>query len=75
MPFSARQIRVALVREGFEELRQHGSHLILWRMDLDGRIRRVVIPMHRGDLKPGTLREILREAGLTEDDVRRLLRG
>ena len=75
MPFTARQLRTALGRAGFEELRQHGSHLILRRLDRDGRIRRLTIPIHRGDVKAGTLHDILREAGMTEDELRRLLRS
>jgi hypothetical protein len=31
--------------------------------------------MHSGEIPPGTFRAILREAGLTEADLRRLLRG
>ncbi|MFI5255450.1 MAG: type II toxin-antitoxin system HicA family toxin, partial [Candidatus Limnocylindrales bacterium] len=75
MPFTARQLRTALGRAGFLELRQHGSHLILRRHERDGRIRRLTIPIHHGDVKAGTLEDILREAGMTEDDLRRLLRG
>jgi predicted RNA binding protein YcfA (HicA-like mRNA interferase family) len=29
--------------------------------------------MHRGDLKPGTLNGILKQAGMTADDLRELL--
>jgi predicted RNA binding protein YcfA (HicA-like mRNA interferase family) len=75
MPWSAREVRTALLRAGFAELRQGGSHLQLRRIDLDGTLRHVTLPMHRGDLKPGTLHDVLREAGMTEDDLRRLLRG
>jgi predicted RNA binding protein YcfA (HicA-like mRNA interferase family) len=75
MPWSAREVRIALVRAGFIELRQRGSHLQLRRIELDGTLRNVTLPMHRGDLKPGTLHDVLREASLTEEDLRRLLRG
>jgi predicted RNA binding protein YcfA (HicA-like mRNA interferase family) len=33
----------------------------------------VAVPFHRGDLKTGTLNRILEQAGLTADDLRRLL--
>ena len=35
----------------------------------------VTLPMHPGDVPPGTVRAILREAGLTKADLRRLLEG
>jgi len=39
-----------LLRSGFEELRQKGSHRIFGKEN-----RRAIVPMHSGDLKPGTL--------------------
>jgi len=75
VPWSAREVRTALLRAGFIELRQRGSHLRLLRTEFDGGERRVTLPMHRGDLKPGTRHGVLRETGMTEDDLRRLLRG
>jgi mRNA interferase HicA len=41
-----------------------GSHL---KVILRG--RRTVIPMHAGDLKPGTLHAILRQLGLRSEDL------
>lgn len=41
-----------------------GSHL---KVVLNG--RRSVIPMHSGDLKPGTLHAILQQLGLGKDDL------
>jgi predicted RNA binding protein YcfA (HicA-like mRNA interferase family) len=49
----------ALKRLGFVELRQTGSHLILRK---EGRT--VVVPQHK-PLKPGTLKGIVEQAGLT----------
>ncbi len=49
----------ALRRLGFAELRQAGSHRILRK---DGRT--VVVPMHR-PIKPGTLKGLIEQAGLT----------
>jgi predicted RNA binding protein YcfA (HicA-like mRNA interferase family) len=68
-------LRRALLRAGFVEGGQRGSHLRFERLDDGGKLRRVVLPMHGGDLPLGTLRAILKAARLTEDDVRRLLRG
>jgi predicted RNA binding protein YcfA (HicA-like mRNA interferase family) len=66
---------MALVRAGFAALRQRGSHLQLERVEPSGGRRRVTPSMHSGDVPPGTLRAILRESGLTEADLRRLLGG
>ena len=49
----------ALRRLGFADLRQTGSHRILRK---DGRT--VVVPMHR-PIKPGTLKGLIEQAGLT----------
>jgi len=49
----------ALKRLGFIELRQTGSHLILRKES-----RSVVVPQHK-PLKPGTLKGIIEQAGLT----------
>ncbi|HEY5275942.1 MAG TPA: type II toxin-antitoxin system HicA family toxin [Coriobacteriia bacterium] len=73
MPWTARELRTALLRAGFVELRQRGSHMRLQRVELDGERRHLTLPMHSGDVPPGTLRAILREAGLSEADLRRLL--
>ncbi len=49
----------ALKRLGFVPLRQTGSHLIL-RKDS----RTIVVPQHK-PLKPGTLKGVIAQAGLT----------
>jgi predicted RNA binding protein YcfA (HicA-like mRNA interferase family) len=49
----------ALRRFGFEERRQTGSHAILRK-----EIRTVVVPMHK-PIKPGTLRGLIEQAGVT----------
>jgi predicted RNA binding protein YcfA (HicA-like mRNA interferase family) len=60
-----------LERSGFHLLRKSkGSH---WQFaHPDG--RRTTIPVHAGtDIGPGLLRKILRDIGMTPDEVRRLL--
>jgi predicted RNA binding protein YcfA (HicA-like mRNA interferase family) len=52
----------ALKRLGFVPLRQTGSHLILRKNS-----RTVVVPQHK-PLKPGTLKGIIEQAGLTLDE-------
>lgn len=52
----------ALRRLGFEERRQSGSHLIMRRAG-----RTVVVPMHK-PIKPGTLKGLIEQAGVTLED-------
>ncbi|MGH9090440.1 MAG: type II toxin-antitoxin system HicA family toxin [Acidimicrobiales bacterium] len=49
----------ALAKVGFVQVSQRGSHV-----KLRGGGRTVIVPMHR-ELATGTLRSILRQAGLT----------
>jgi predicted RNA binding protein YcfA (HicA-like mRNA interferase family) len=48
-----------------------GSHHYLRHSDRPGLL--ITVPVHTRDLKRGTLRAILRQAGLTPDDLRSLL--
>ena len=41
-----------------------GSHLKVRLND-----RTTVIPMHPGDMRPGTLRKVLKDLGLTANDL------
>lgn len=56
----------ALERLGFEQVRQRGSHVILRKRILEGSIG-CVVPLHK-QLAVGTLRGILRQAGVTPDE-------
>jgi len=58
----------ALQTGGFEQISQRGSHVKL--RNAEGRT--VIVPMHR-ELAPGTLRSILRQAGLSVDEFAALL--
>ena len=60
----------ALQRAGFTIDRQKGSHVTLIR---DEPRARVTVPNHRKDLKRGTLRAIIRQAGLSVDEFIALL--
>lgn len=66
---SGRQVRTALERIGFIFRRQTGSHMVLRR---DQRYARVIAPDHN-TLRVGTLRKIVHEAGITVDELLRLL--
>ena len=54
----------ALRRLGYEERRQTGSHVILRKSG-----RTVVVPMHR-PIKPGTLRGLIEQAGVSLEAFR-----
>ena len=59
-----------LSKLGFKPIRQRGSHVIL--MNEQG--VRIVVPVHPGrKIKPGLIRIILTEAGLTREKYLKLL--
>ena len=60
----------ALERAGFVFDRQKGSHMVYYHPETS---HSVVVPRHR-TIKMGTLREILREANLSREEFRKLLR-
>lgn len=66
---SGREVRAALERAGFVFRRQRGSHMILRR---DESHSRVVVPDHK-QIRLGTLRRIVGDAGLTVEEFVRLL--
>jgi predicted RNA binding protein YcfA (HicA-like mRNA interferase family) len=68
---SADQVVRALERAGFSVHRIKGSHHHLRHPDRPQ--ARPVVPMHRGDLPPGTLRAIIRQAGLSVTEFLDLL--
>ncbi len=69
---NARRVIAALRKGGFIVDRIRGSHYILARPDDPSRA--VTVPFHGSkDLKPGTLRNIIRQAGLTIEAFRELL--
>lgn len=65
---SGREVIKALVRAGFQQVAQRGSHVKLRHHSG----RRVIVPLHE-ELAPGTLRSILKQAGLTVEEFRELL--
>jgi predicted RNA binding protein YcfA (HicA-like mRNA interferase family) len=65
-----REIVVALKRDGFLEHHQKGSHLFLWH---PMKLKMTTVPMHAKDLKRPLLKEILKQASLSEDEFRGLL--
>jgi predicted RNA binding protein YcfA (HicA-like mRNA interferase family) len=67
---SGRQAVAALGKLGYEKDRQKGSHIVLRQIAEPH--RRLTIPDHR-ELAKGTLRAILREAGVSVDQFKAAL--
>ncbi len=69
-PIDPRRLIKLLSKLGFKPIRQRGSHVIL--MNKQG--VRIVVPVHPGkEIKPGLIRIILTEAGLTREKYFKLL--
>ncbi len=66
---SGAEIVRALQKLGFTVRRRHGSHIILRR---DDPFAQTVVPDHR-QIDRGTLRAILRQTGVTTDELIKLL--
>lgn len=65
---TAEQVLGILRRHGFTPARRSGSHIVLKHSDG----RRATVPLHKGrDLGKGLLRQIMRDAGLSADDLTR----
>lgn len=63
---TAQEILAVLQRQGFAPVRQSGSHVVLKHPDG----RRTTVPLHKGrDLGRGLLRQIMRDANLTVEDL------
>ena len=69
---SARDVIRVAERLGFTFDRQKGSHAVYIR---GSDHRRLVIPVHKGrDLKPGTLRGLIADMGISVDQFVEMLR-
>ncbi len=69
-PLPYREVRRKLEKAGFARISQKGSHVKFVRYGDDG-VRTVTVPHHR-EITVGTLRSILRQAGLTPNEFDRL---
>lgn len=61
MPKTSKEMIKLLEESGFEYVRSNGSHR-LYRNPKTG--KSAVVPFHGGTLKPGTEKNILKQAGL-----------
>jgi len=70
-PINPQKLINILQTAGFKVIRQKGSHVIM----IDDRKTRIVIPVHPGkNVKPGLIRAIIKEAGLSREDFFKLLK-
>lgn len=69
---SGRDAIAAFGRIGYQVVRQKGSHVRL-RHPTDSTRIPLTVPDHK-ELKPGTLRALIRDAGLSVDEFAALLR-
>lgn len=65
--YAAREVIANLRRAGFDEISRRGSHVKLRHGDG----RTVIVPDHR-EIARGTMRSILRQAGLTVEEFQQL---
>ena len=64
-----REVIRVLEKAGFSFIRQKGSHRIYVKENIG-----VTIPFHNKDLKRGTLRHIIKQAGFTTEEFFKLLK-
>jgi predicted RNA binding protein YcfA (HicA-like mRNA interferase family) len=69
-PLPYREVRRKREAAGFAPISQRGSHVKFTRRS-NGELRSVVVPNHR-EVAVGTLRSILRQAGLSVEDFESL---
>ena len=67
---SGRKVVQALLKIGYDKDRQKGSHIVMRQISYP--YRRIVVPDHK-EVAKGTLRAIIRYAGLTVEEFTRLL--
>ena len=68
---TGRELVRAVGKLGWQVVAQRGSHAHLKHPAQDGR---VTVPLHAGEtIGPGLLRSILSQAGVTADELRRVL--
>ncbi len=60
-----------LLREGFYKIRQKGSHVSLEKRTAEKSFK-TVVPLHKS-LAKGTLNDILKQTGLSKEDLVKLL--
>jgi len=67
---SGRDVVKAFSRDGWEKVRQRGSHVVMVK---DGSMATLSVPDHN-EVAKGTLRSLIRVSGLTVDEFLKLTR-
>lgn len=67
---SPQQVVKALLRAGFERQHQVGTHVALCDTSKQ---RKILVPLHAGDLHREIVKRILKQAKLTEEQLLRLV--
>lgn len=65
--FTPQQVIKLIEKKGFILDRSKGSHRIFVHPETK---RRVVVPFHKKDLPRGTFMEILKQAGISKDELK-----
>ena len=68
MPYSAKEVLAKILKAGFVEKRQSGSHKVLRHPDG----RQTYIAMHTKDIPTGTFKKILKQANITMEEFKKL---
>lgn len=63
---SGREVCAILIRHGFVQVRQKGSHIVMQKRQLNGTIT-VPVPDHP-ELRIGTLQSIIRQSGVAKSE-------
>lgn len=66
---SGKEVIKILSKEGFQVMRQKGSHVFLMKEKSERKIT-TVVPLHN-EIDKGTLLEIIRQAGFTREEFLR----
>lgn len=61
MPMTVREIVKLLKQNGFKRMASNGSHQKFYNPETN---KTTIVPVHSGELKPGTEASILKQAGL-----------
>ncbi len=65
--FSGAELIRILEKRGYEQVRTRGSHVRLYPPKGSG-LKKVSVPLHK-ELKRGTLSNIMKDAGITAEDL------
>ena len=68
---SGKEVIKILIKQGFNVVRQRGSHVVLSKITVEKKIT-TIVPMHT-EIDKGTLLEIIRQSKMTREEFLRLL--